>query len=401
MKRVLFLMSDTGGGHRAAAEAIRDALYERYGEEEVQAELVDVLRVSRFPMNFMPEFYPWVIEHSKRSWGIGYKISNTKRRAAVLSRTMYMANAKRFKQLVQKHPVDVVVCVHSVINRPLIRAFLSLPERPPFITVVTDLVSTHMFWYDKRADRILVPTQAAHERGVKGGIPAEKMRVTGLPVHPSFMNRLVGQEKAREVLGWQQKVPTILMVAGGDGMGRIYETARAVNAQNLNCQLAIIAGRNKALKAKLEADNWNQPTHIYPFVTNMPQLMDAADIIVTKAGPATITEAGIAGLPMILMDAIPGQEEGNVDYVVEHDAGIYAPEPQRVATIIREWLSEGAESLAARADRARSISRREAVWDIVDEVMQQAERDMIRQPKSTLLERSRNLLPSTQFLGKS
>jgi len=369
MKRVLFLMSDTGGGHRAAAEAIRDALYARYGEDTVQAELVDVLRASRFPMNYMPEFYPWVIEHSKRSWGIGYKISNTRRRAALLSRTMYMANAARFKRLIQQHPVDVVVCVHSVVNRPLLRAFHSMPERPPFITVVTDLVSTHMFWYDKRADRILVPTQAALERGKHCGVATEKMRVTGLPVHPSFMNGLVGQEESRAALGWEQDTPTILIVGGGDGMGRLYETARAINDQNLNCQLAIIAGRNKTLKARLEAAEWNQPTHIYPFVNNMPQLMDAANIIVTKAGPATITEAGIAGLPMILMDAIPGQEEGNVDYVVEHDAGVYAPEPIQVANILREWLSEGAEALESRAARARAISRPEAVWDIADEVM--------------------------------
>lgn len=400
MKRVLFLMSDTGGGHRAAAEAIRDALYARYGEDQVQAELVDVLRASRFPMNYMPEFYPWVIEHSKRSWGIGYKISNTKRRAAVLSRTMYMANAARFKRLIQKHPVDVVVCVHSVVNRPLLRAFRALPERPPYITVVTDLVSTHMFWYDKRAERILVPTQAALERGAHCGIPQDKMRITGLPVHPSFINGLVGKEKSRSALGWQQETPTILMVAGGDGMGRLHETARAINAKKLDCQLAVIAGRNKALKARLEAEQWNQPTHVYGFVNNMPQLMDAADIIVTKAGPATITEAAIAGLPMILMDAIPGQEEGNVDYVVEHDAGIYAPEPQRVATIVQQWLGEGREELNARADRARAIARPEAVWDIAEEVMQQAERGMIRKPSSSLLQRSRNLLTSSPGFGE-
>jgi len=394
MKRVLFLMSDTGGGHRAAAEAIRDGLYAKYGEQNVQAQLVDVFRASGFPMNYMPEFYPWVIEHSKRSWGIGYKISNTKRRAAVLSRTMYMANAARFKRLVQENPVDVVVCVHSVVNRPLLRAFRMLPERPPYITVVTDLVSTHMFWYDKRAERILVPTEAARHRGEVSGIPSDKMRVTGLPVNPSFIDGLVGQEESRAALGWEQKTPTILMVAGGDGMGRLYETAQAINAKRLNCQLAIIAGRNKTLKARLEAQNWNQPTHVYGFVNNMPQLMDAANIIVTKAGPATITEAAIAGLPMILMDAIPGQEEGNVDYVVEHDAGIYAPEPERVASIVREWLAEGTQALKERAARARAIARPEAVWDIADEVMQQAERGMIRRPPSSLLQRSRNILTS-------
>src|SRR5690606_7863641 len=138
----------------------------------------------RFPMNFAPEFYPWIINRSKKSWGMGYNFSNTKRRAALLSRTMYMVNARRFKRLARENPVDVVVCVHSVIARPSLRAWQTLKERPPFLTVVTDLVSTHMFWYDAEADVTMVPTQAAYDVGIKGGLPAEKMKITGLPVNP-------------------------------------------------------------------------------------------------------------------------------------------------------------------------------------------------------------------------
>lgn len=385
-------MSDTGGGHRAAAEAIRDALYARYGTDSVEAELIDVFRQSNFPLNYFPELYPWLINHSKRSWGMGYTFSNTNRRAAVLSRTMYMANARRFKRIARNNPVDVVVCVHSVIARPSLRAWQTLEERPPFITVVTDLVSTHMFWYDKGADFTMVPTLAAYERGLRAGIPAHKMKITGLPVNPGFMAKLVGRNEAREALGWDKDKVTILMVAGGEGMGPLYETARAINDRQLDCQLAIVAGRNKALKAKLEAADWNQPTHIYPFVTNMPQLMDAANIIVTKAGPATITEAAIAGLPMILMDAIPGQEDGNVTYVIENDAGAWAPEPEQVAEVVTTWLSEGKAGLQKRAENARRIARPEAVWDIADEVMKWSDYGLIKNPETMLWKRARRFV---------
>jgi 1,2-diacylglycerol 3-beta-galactosyltransferase len=126
------------------------------------------------------------------------------------------------------------------------------------------------------------------------------MRITGLPVNPAFMDSLKGKAISREALGWDKEKITVLMVAGGDGMGPLYETARAIDALNLDLQLAVVAGRNKSLKAKLDSDSWNSSIHTYPFVTNMPQLMDAADIIVTKAGPATITEAAIAGLPMLV-----------------------------------------------------------------------------------------------------
>lgn len=393
MKRVLFLMSDTGGGHRAAAEAIRDALYQRYGEKQVHATLVDVFRASNFPMNYMPEFYPWIVNRSKASWGMGYNLSNTQRRADVLSQGMYLANARRLKQITHNYPADVVVSVHSIITRPSMRAYSTLEERPPFITVVTDLVSTHMFWYDKRSERCLVPTQAAYDRGLECGLTPDQLRITGLPVHPAFMARLVDKQAARAELGWDAHKPTILLVAGGEGMGPLYDTARAIDARGLDCQLAIIAGKNAPLKQKLESAKWQQPTFIYPFVRNMPTLMGGADIIVTKAGPATITEAAIAGLPMILSDAIPGQEDGNVDYVVENQAGAFAPEPRQVASTISAWLAEGPAGLARRAANARRIARTEAVWEIADEVWHWAHQPRIARKMQRRAWRSVTLAP--------
>src|SRR5215207_64785 len=125
-------MSDTGGGHRAAAEAIREALYTRHGQKAIHVELVDVFReYSPVPFKYMPEFYPWWINHSKASWGVGYNLSNTKRRAKILSQGMYVTIESGLKRMVREHPADVVVCVHSVLTHPAMRALMRLPERPP------------------------------------------------------------------------------------------------------------------------------------------------------------------------------------------------------------------------------------------------------------------------------
>ncbi len=375
-KRILFLMSDTGGGHRAAAEAISDALSARYGDI-VQTKLVDVFRQTSFPLNYMPEFYPWWVSRSKTAWGVSYNLSNTRRRVKVLSHGLYLTNRTRLMRMARENPANVVVCVHSITAQASMQAFMTLEQRPPFMTVVTDLVSTHMFWFDARVERCLVPTQAAYEHGLDCGLTHEQLRVTGLPVHPSFAERLKDKSVAREELGWNPALPTVLMVSGGEGMGSIYETARAINAKQLDCQLVIIAGKNKQLKEKLESSEWNQPTLIYPFVTNMPVLMAAADVLVTKAGPATISEASIAGLPMILSDAIPGQETGNVDFVVENNAGVFAPEPDIVANALGEWLDEGQEGLKRRAENARRIARPNAVWEIAEEIWEYAHHPMI------------------------
>lgn len=377
MKRVLFLFSDTGGGHRAAAEAIRDALLIRY-ENQVRVEMIDVFRsYTPFPFKYMPEMYPWIINYSKTSWGLSYRLTNTKESARLLSRGMYVSIEKGLKRLYRDHPSDVVVCVHSILTQAAMSALARFEQRPPFMTVVTDLVSTHMFWYDNRVERCLVPTQPALERGLKSGMRSEQMRVTGLPVHPRFAQGLTDKASARRELGWHPDLPTILMVGGGEGMGPLFKTARAINDEHFACQLVIIAGRNKLLKERLEAIEWNQPTKIYPFVTNMPMLMAAADILVTKAGPATISEACIAGLPLILNDAIPGQETGNVDYVVENGAGVFAPSIREVTDAIGEWLAEGRAGLERRSENARRLGRPEAVWTIADEVWQYAHKSPI------------------------
>ena len=400
IKRVLFLMSDTGGGHRAAAEAIRDALISQYGADRVRVQLVDVFRHTNFPLNHMPEFYPWIVNNGKISWGLGFNLSNTASRATVLSGGMYLTNGRRLRRMVERNPADVVVCVHSVITRPSMQAFLDLEERPPFVTVVTDLVSTHMFWYDRNAEMTLVPTDVAYDRGLQCGLPADRLKVTGLPVHPRFCDGLMGKEEAREALGLRSDLPVILMVAGGEGMGPLYETARAVNDKALNCQLVIIAGKNRQLKERLEASDWNQPTHVHGFVTNMPTMMAAADVLITKAGPATISEACIAGLPMILNDAIPGQETGNVQYVVENNAGVYAPSPARVADAAESWLAEGPEGLARRSQNARRIARPDAVWQIAREVWKYANEPRIsnrghrRNFLHDLLEGPRGIFPT-------
>lgn len=396
-KRILILMSDTGGGHRAAAEAIRDALHLAHGEANAKVELVDVFRdYSPVPFKYMPEFYPWWINRSKTSWGVGYKLSNSRRSAKILSNSMYYVSLEGgLKRMLREHPADVVVCVHSVLTRPAMKALLSFERRPPFLVVVTDLVSTHHFWYDRNCERCLVPTQAAYDRGLLSGLSPLQMRVTGLPVHPRFVRGLTDKDTARRALGWDDTLPAVVVVGGGEGMGPIYKTARAINDQRLPCQLIIIAGHNKPLKARLEACDWNQPTRIYPFIKDMPTLMAATDILVSKAGPATISEACMAGVPLVLYDAIPGQESGNVDYVTQNGVGVFAPSPGAVAETLAEWLGEGSAALKRRSENARRLGRPNAVFEIAEEVWQYAQHGPISTNKrklwDDLAERTREL----------
>jgi 1,2-diacylglycerol 3-beta-galactosyltransferase len=265
--------------------------------------------------------------------------------------------------MIASHPSDLVVSVHPLANAPALRALGR--RRPPYITVVTDLVTAHALWYHRNADLTIVPTQEAYRRAITNGLQPEKVRVVGLPVADRFCQPPGERADLRRQFGWPQERVVILLVGGGEGMGPLERTAHAVAAGCPQAALAIIAGRNQALKERLETYDWEIPTFIYGFTRQMPELMQAADILVTKAGPGTISEALIAGLPMVLYSRLPGQEDGNIRYVVAEGAGIWAPKPEQIVSALSNWIENPArrqEAVAAcrrlaRPQAARQIAR--------------------------------------------
>src|SRR5690606_27098691 len=160
--------------------------------------------------------------------------------ARIVSTTIYHTIENGLKRMFREHPADVVVSVHSLITRPAMKALMLKPYRPPFLVVVTDLFTTHRLWYERRVERCLVPSEAAYRTGLESGLNPAQLRITGLPVHPRFINGLTGKAEARAALGWDPNLPAILLVGGGDGMGPVYRTARAINERRLNCQLIVI-----------------------------------------------------------------------------------------------------------------------------------------------------------------
>ena len=359
---IIFLFSDTGGGHRSAAEAIIEAVNLEY-PNQINMEMVDIFKeYAPPPLNRAPEIYP-PLSRMPSVWQFGYRASNGHRRTKAINDALWPYVSRSIWRLVNENPCDLFVSVHPLVNTPVLHALERRSQ--PLVTVVTDLVSTHAFWYDPRAIKVIVPTEAARERGLEMGVSSEQMEVIGLPVADRFCQPGGGKAEIRDKLGWMQDIPTVLLVGGGEGMGPLEQTALAINEAQFPVALVIIAGRNRKLKAKLERQTWNVPVYIYGFVRDMPDFMRAADILVTKAGPGTICEAFIAGLPLILYSRLPGQEDGNVDYVINEKAGIWAPTPDKVVRTIKNWIEspEKREEVAAtcrrlaRPDAARRIAR--------------------------------------------
>ena len=226
------------------------------------------------------------------------------------------------------------------------------------------MVSTHALWFDKRADLILVPTEMARQNAIQYHMSPDKVRVVGQPVSQLCSAPVGDKAFLRKRLGWPKDKKIVLLVGGGEGMGPLAETAGAIDESGLDVCQVIVAGRNDKLEAELKEQTWENPTFIYGFSRDMSDFMRAADVIVTKAGPGTIAEALNAELPIILYAKLPGQEDGNVDFVVSEGVGVWAPEPQEVVRALTRWVCRPYERRkvmknchrAARPDASRQIA---------------------------------------------
>ena len=359
---VVFLFSDTGGGHRSAAEAIIEAMELDFGDA-FTSEMVDFYRgFGPGPMRAMPELYPEMVK-ARRLWQASFYATDGRPQARLMTASLWPLMRASVRKLMRNHPADLVVTVHPLANTFALMALGT--KRPPFYTVVTDLVTTHALWFDTRADRILVPTEQARKRAEAYHMPPEKVQVVGLPVAERYCAPVGDKQELRARLGWPKDKPIALLVGGGEGMGPLAKTARAIDESGLDLGLVIVCGRNEKLRERLSAHEWENPTFIHGFTRDMPEFMRAADVIVTKAGPGTIAEALNANLPIILYSKIPGQEDGNVTFVVSEGAGVWAPKPQLVVRALTRWICRPRERAhviemtrrTARPDSAHVIGR--------------------------------------------
>ncbi len=362
---ILFLFSDTGGGHRSAAQSIIEAL-NVYHPGQVTTEMLDFfIEYAPPPFDMAVTGYAPMAQVPDL-WELGYKLSNGKWRSKLVQDVLWPYIRSAAARLLEEHPCDLFLSVHPIINTPILRMLGE--EHTPYIIVITDMVTTHALWYNPSATLTLSPTEEARQRGIEIGLDPEKIEVVGQPIADKYRRSRASKAELRETLGWPQDTPVVLMVGGGEGMGPIEETVQAVDQAQLDLMIAVIAGKNESLRTSLENAGLKTPARVYGFVENMPDLMNAADVILTKAGPGTISEAFIAGLPIVLYSKMPGQEDGNVDYVVSKGAGVWAPDPGDVVTTLRYWLSNP-EILQEVAATSKSLARPDASKDIAQRII--------------------------------
>lgn len=361
--RVLIATADTGGGHRAMAAAIRAALLVEQPDARIDVEdIFDLTPLSVFERTtrlYGPciRFAPWL-------YGFVYHLGNAPVAFDALGWTQRPLIEKIATRLEEIRP-DVVVNTHPLANGPILDATELLRGSIPVFASVSELVTVHRSWVDRRLALMNTATPESFDSVRRWGALEDRVRCVGLPVHPRFASLSDPPQAIRSALGLEPRRITALLVGGGEGAGGLEEISREIDRAGLPLQLIVVCGRNAALKERLEAASWRTPARIYGFVKTMPELMRASDFVVTKGGPQTIAEALVVGRPVVVTQTLPGQEEGNGTFVESRGIG-FGPGPtrhlvERVAEIVtdadlRRWMTHNAIR-NGRADAAPQVAQ--------------------------------------------
>jgi len=363
-KRYLFLFSDTGGGHRSGAEAVAQAMKQLYGDN-VSIELLDIfIAIQKWPFNRFPQWYPSMLKAQSVPWKLGFKAVDRPKTVDSLTKLASPYVGASFRRILQQHPSDAIVSFHSIPNRMLGLTMAQVERRVPTATVVLDFLSAPAFWFAQGLDLYIIPFAEMINRAVQLGAPKERVETIGTPVRQLIRQGSHSkQNAAKEQLRLDKELPMILLVGGGEGLGPIEKIVNKLIAQQPNATIAIITGHNQRLKDRLNHLAKKRQLRIEGYTNRMDIWLRAADILITKAGPNSLAEAFIMGLPSIIYSAIPGQEEGNVTLVQKHQAGIWAPTPAETVQATMSLL-KNPDKRRRMARRARSLATPDAADQI-------------------------------------
>jgi len=361
-KKILYLYSDTGGGHRAAANSLISAVKQLKGGE-VEQEAIDVFASGSSFLNIFAKAYAPVIKYAPWLWRMLWFSLNNNKRLELLEKIASPFILNNISKMIDEKKPDILVSVHPLVNHISIKAAKRIGHHIPFVTVGMDPVDLHKSWISPDTDVMTVATEEARQLCLREGLSDNKIKVLGIPIDPRF-SEVHEKQEAKRRLGLKKDLFTVLVMGGGEGAGNIFEIASELNKSAINIQLIVICGRNEALKKKLEGMGLRFPSKIFGFTNEVPSIMDASDIIITKGGPGAIFEALAKDLPMIITSWLPGQEEGNIKYVLEHQIGRVSKDPSKIVPLIEEIRSD-----PVIMANIKKVKKSHAVFDIANLIL--------------------------------
>lgn len=370
--RIAILHATAGSGHRRAAQAIAAAI-ERLDPTATVREVDTLVFASRFYRTTYAKSYNVMASRAPKLWGLLYRSweSAPLRRAAQGPRLLDRLNLRRLARVVEHERPDAVVCTHFLPAEALAPLRRRGTLEMPLHGVITDFAA-HPFWAVPDVDRWYVAGERAAADLAAEGVPRERIEVSGIPVDPRFAER-IGRDEARRHFGLDPARPVALVMGGGHGVGPLAELAAVLAASPTRPQVVVVCGTNDALRATIDALPAARSGQVRAlgFSHEIDLLLEASDVLVSKAGGLTCSEALVKGVPMVIFRPTPGQEERNTEILAAAGAAIEADTVEEVGTTVTRILADTPTRERMRAAAAR-LARPRAAEAIARQVLDAA-----------------------------
>jgi len=372
--RILIATVTAGAGHVQAAAALEEAWRTMRPRDAVQR--LDVLSFTpRLYRKVYVDGYVKIVEHAPELYAHMFKKTDNPllvKKLTRFRRTLAHLTTNKFVTQLKKFKPEAVLCTHYLPLEILahLRNKTKQPIRPMTVSIITDF-EAHALWMEAGVDLYCVAAEETKARLVARGAASDRVVVTGIPVSAKF-NTTVDPALVRKRMGLRDDLPVLLVLGGGFGLGPVGQVLAEINKLPQIVQVLVVCGRNEELRRELSIQERKQPTHIMGFVNNMHDLMAVADLVISKPGGLTTSEALAMGKPLFVLNPIPGQEAANSDFLLEHGAAAKANRLEDLPYRLEKLI--GSSKLLEMAAAARALARPDAANDICQAVLDRLER---------------------------
>jgi UDP-N-acetylglucosamine:LPS N-acetylglucosamine transferase len=314
--------------------------------------LLDVyVEAGRWPVNRFPSIYAELARNHPHLWWLIYRAAVRQINPSWIIGAFTRSGLARVIE--REHP-DVVISVLPAVNDLLAHACRRVGAH--LEVVLTDWHSVHPYWVARGVEHYTAPTVSARDDCVANGARPEAIDVVGIPVRREFAT-------PHGMPGDHGRF-TVLAMMGAEGSPRAVRNIAALASAKLGAHLVVVCGRSEALRQQIA----RLPVQTLGFVDNIAELMRSADVLVTKAGGVTLAEAFCCRTPVVIHDVLPGQEAGNLEYVLGHGAVAYAPSPAKLVDVVRQLMLD-AQRRAVLAECGARLARPTAAQQISANVL--------------------------------
>ncbi len=363
---VLILSSLMGQGHISASKAIKEGFEHRFGKDYNVVIIDFVEQIGTFFNKATLRTYEHSTKYVPNAYKLFFDSTDSRWPAQLLSLVNYPINGKKIEKLFKSYNPAITISTFPIWDYLASLVIKKLPNKR-FISLVTDSISIHNVWTTGNPDYHIVANQETKESMLKLGVHEDRIKILGFPVKLSFM-REGNRNEFLKSLKLNPKNHTILFLPTAEKPLSTIRKIKEINDNFPKANLLVVCGRNKELLPRLQKKKFNDNVRIIGWTNQLPDYMKNSDLVITKAGGATVMECIASKKPIIITQVIPGQEMGNAELIQMHNLGIVPKAQKMTLTESIEYIKKN----KATIDRnLRKISNPEAALKVADFIHEQ------------------------------